>query len=281
MLLLTFIGDRIGGWILEQIVQKSQFRYTRLYNQQAESDILLVGNSRGLMFYQPTIEELTGKSTLNLSYNSMPINLGRALLQDYFENYPAPEQVILDVTMCDRLNNQLIAGFNLYTPKSTHVKQLIRDSIPKDYYGGMVTHLYRYNSEVFQRTLNYINKSDEDWLLDRVINDYMVEEAQSLETFRITYDTSFTNELNAIKQLCQSKGTQLNFVINPYYPPFAESITNLDSIKNVIQTQVGVSISDYSRALTDREDFGDYQHTNKTGARKYMQMLLQDGILKK
>ena len=60
---LFFIGDRVGGYIVKQVVLKSQFRYSRMYKGEAKADILLVGNSRGLSFFQPTIEEFTKKET--------------------------------------------------------------------------------------------------------------------------------------------------------------------------------------------------------------------------
>ena len=40
-------GDRAGGYVLQQQVAQSQFRYARLYGGAAAADILLVGNSRG------------------------------------------------------------------------------------------------------------------------------------------------------------------------------------------------------------------------------------------
>ena len=79
LILLFFIGDRVGGHLLKRIADQSQFRYSWLYSKNAKSDILFVGNSRGLMFYQPYIEEKTNFSTLNLSYNGMPMNLANLL----------------------------------------------------------------------------------------------------------------------------------------------------------------------------------------------------------
>ena len=80
LMALFFIGDRIGGYVLEQIVLKSKFRYSRLYKGQAKADILLVGNSRGLSFYQPYMEEMTGKSTFNVSYSAMPMTLAEVFV---------------------------------------------------------------------------------------------------------------------------------------------------------------------------------------------------------
>ena len=281
LLLITFVGDRIGGWVLQQVTERSQFRYTRLYTEQAEADILLVGNSRGLMFYQPHIEEITGKSTTNLCYNGMPINVARVLVEDYFDHYAAPERLILDVTMCDRLNNSLMAGFNMYTPYSERMEKLLLDTIPKVGYAGKLSHLYRYNSEVFQRTLAYLKGSDETWTNDRVMNDFLVADAANLEPYSITFLPTFANDLKAIRALCQSKGTQVHFVVNPYYPAFAQTISNLDSIKQVIQTQTGVEVKDYSLFLDNRTDFSDYQHTNTQGSKKYLNQLQRDHILPK
>ena len=53
---LVFAGDRLGGRLLQKQVDSSLFRYSRLYRGDAAADILLVGNSRGLTFYQPYIE---------------------------------------------------------------------------------------------------------------------------------------------------------------------------------------------------------------------------------
>jgi len=175
VILLFFAGDRLFGWVLKQLTEKSQFRYSRLYQGKAKADILLVGNSRGLIFYQPHIEKITGSKTFNISYNGMPINLAEVLVKDYLEKYPAPKQMILDVSMCDRLNKTLISGFNIYTPYSPRMYDLVHLNDTTGAVAGKIVNIYRYNSEIFQRSMFYLNKTDEDWLLDRVINDAMVE----------------------------------------------------------------------------------------------------------
>ena len=81
---LLFVGDRIGGLFLHTRVYDSQFRYTRLYRREV-ADILLLGNSRGLTFYQPYIEEITGLRTCNLSYNGLPMDAAKCLALDYFD----------------------------------------------------------------------------------------------------------------------------------------------------------------------------------------------------
>ena len=276
-LALFFVGDRLGGAVLESMVESSQFRYSKLLNDTGEADILLVGNSRGLMFYQPYIEETTGKNTLNLSYNGMPMNLAAGLVEDYFERYPAPEVMVLDVTMCDRENLQLIRDFRTYAAKSDRLSDLLREEAPRNYWGAKFSHLYRYNSEIFQRALYYRNRSDEDWLLDRVINDRMVAGIEDTEDYTITMVG--LEELKKTVELAQSKGTEVRLVINPYYPPFAQKIQNLTQFRRAVTEATGLEVADYSLAVADTQGFGDYQHLNKAGSRAYIDRLLADGVL--
>lgn len=279
LLALTFIGDRIGGFVLKKITENSQFRYSRIYNGMAESDILLVGNSRGLMFYQPYIEEITGKSTLNISYNGMPINLARVFIEDYYERYEAPKLMVLDITMCDRSNPKLISGFNTYTPFSKNLQNLIMEAEPKSAIAGQVSHLYRYNGEVFQRAMYYLGRSDEDWLLDRVITDDLVADIQDREPYTIDIQEHIMDELKKVVEVAQSKGTTVQLVINPYYPPFADKITNLNALKNRVEEVTGLPVNNYARSVADVNGFGDYQHLNKNGSRAYLDKLIEDDLL--
>ena len=291
VIILFFAGDRLFGWVLKQLTEKSQFRYTRLYQGKAQADILLVGNSRGLIFYQPHIEKITGKKTFNISYNGMPMNLAEVLVKDYLEKYPATKQMILDVSMCDRLNKTLITGFNLYTPYSPRMYDLVHLNDTTSAVAGKIFHIYRYNSEIFQRSMFYLNKSDEDWLLDRVINDAMVTGITSYKPDTIKIETRDTirpedrkerlfksivsnltssknGEVEYVKgvmehlastvEFAKAKGVDVQLVINPYYPPYLDKLVNLDQLKAAAEKATGMKVHDYSNAVKDKEGFGDY-----------------------
>jgi len=311
VLAVTFLGDRAIGYVMQSQAANSQFRYARLYDNRAAADILLVGNSRGLIFYQPYIEEVTKSETFNLSYNGMPIDLMNVLVQDYFDLYPAPKKMVVDVTMCDRLNDQLMSGFKMYAPYSERLSNLLAEKSKTAYDGAQFSHLFRYNSEVYQRNLLYQNKTDEDWLLDRVISDNMVEGSANLEDYTIDFEptktvkknkTSFeylsnqlvgtaeddkeTNPEYVINQLvemvkyAQSKGTEVELVINPYFPAFANKIINIQDLKKTVEARTGLPVKDYSMAIKETAGFGDYQHLNKTGARAFIDKMLADNVLK-
>ncbi|MFT4666939.1 MAG: hypothetical protein ACI8YQ_003499 [Polaribacter sp.] len=276
---LFFAGDRAAGLLLKKAIDSSQFRYSRMYAGAAQSDILLVGNSRGLTFYQPYIEKITGKKTFNLSYNGMPIDLAAELIKDYLAQYKSPKTMILDITMCDRFNAQMISGFNLYTPYSKNISELIHKNDDSAFYAGQLSHLYRYNSEIFQRSLFYLNKSDEDWLLDREINEFMMANVQQEEPYKIGYTSELIDHLKAIVELAESKGVKVHLVINPYFPAFGKQVENLKDLKQAVEVATALVVRDYSLAVQEEKGFADYQHLNKFGAQLYLDQLKKDGLL--
>ncbi len=277
LILVVFVGDRVGGWLCKQMVDESGFRYSRMYTGKAQCDILLLGNSRGLGFYQPTIEEITGKKTFNLSYNGMTMDLGKVLVEDYMEKYKAPERLLIDVTMCDRSSPEILATFVPYIGESERLEQLIRDTSHTVATATQLSHLYRYNSEIFQRALYYNKgKIDDDWLLDRAMSNSTLE---YIETQKYRIDARFIDVLKETIEYAEGMGTKVELVMTPYYPPFAKVVKGLEAFQSEIERGTGRKIRNYVYAIEDPNCFGDFQHLNKKGSKVYMQKLKADGVL--
>ncbi len=278
---LALLVDRAGGWLLGKITKESQFRYSRLYNGNEEADVLFMGNSRGLSFFQPYAEEITGLRTANLSYNGMPIELASLLTQDYLDRHKAPKVLMLDLSLMDsvRMDNKLAYQFNHYTPFSGRLSNLLKEKFTNDYYAGKLSHLYRHNSEVFQRCFFYWKKSDKDWLLDRVISPEMVANVGNHAPIRFHYDHKMLGHLANMVKYAQQKGTKVELVVNPYYPDFVPKIVNLDTLVMDVQRTAGVTVRRYTNAVQATEAFGDYQHVNKVGAKFYIDRLVADGVI--
>lgn len=275
---LVFAGDRFGGWLLQRQAEQSQFRYARMYRGDAEADILLVGNSRGLTFYQPYIEEKTGQTTFNLSYNGLPMDAAKVLVQDYLERYPAPKVMLVDITTCDRVNDELLAGFTTYMNRSGRLDTLIYSKLPKVWWGSKVSALFRYNNEIFQRGLTYRNKTDEDWLLDRVISPNLVSRVEQ-DSYLLEVHPYLVLQLKEMVASAQAKGVQVQLVISPYFPAFDGNVTNLDNLKTAVEQATGLPVRDYRQALTDPTDFGDFMHPNKKGSMAYIDLMRRDKVL--
>jgi hypothetical protein len=269
-------GDRAGGYVLQQQVAQSQFRYARLYGSEAAADILLVGNSRGLIFYEPYIEEKSGLKTFNLSYNGLPMDAARALAEDYLDRYPAPRLMLIELTTCDRTNDALLAGFLTFSGQSARLDALIREKSVENWRTGQLSALYRYNNELFQRALFHRKKTDKDWLLDREIDPELA--AKVLENnYPLEVHPYLLDQLQALVAYAQKKGVAVKLVISPYFPLF--TVTHLDDLKAEATRLTGLPVYDYRYKLSDPALFGDFMHLNKAGAVEYLNLLRADGVL--
>lgn len=278
LIMIALAGDRLFGHLLGRLTQQSQLRYSRMYRGEAAADILLIGNSRGLTFYQPYIEEKTGLSTFNLSYNGLPANLARILTEDYFDRYPAPKTVIIDITICDRFNPELILNFLPYSSQSHRIDTLIRATDAHLWWGSQISHLTRYSGEIFQRALFHLQKSDAAWLLDRVIDADLANQAQQHE-YPMDIHEPLIQELARMVNVARNQGAEVQLVISPYFPGFAERVHNLDNLKNIVEQKTGLPVHDYRQALKKPDFFGDFMHPNKKGSMEYLEILRKDGIL--
>ena len=278
--LLLLAGDRIGGYFLRDKALHSEFRYGRLYRRAAAADVLLLGNSRGLCFYQPYIEEITGRSTCNLSYNGLPMNAAKCLTLDFldlknFEWDLKPQQILIDITLCDRDNPALLPGFLPYLDRSKHLDTLLKNQLPKVWWGAKVSHLFRFNHEVFQRSLYYQNRSDEDWLLDREIAPDVAAEA-SKNSYDLDIQPHLIRQLAETVSLARRAGWNVQLLISPYFPGF--TVKNLDLLKAEVEKATGLPVYDYHAAILDPAAFGDYMHLNKKGSIQYLDLLKKDGV---
>jgi len=275
-LLLLIVGDRAIGFFLQKQTDSSLFRYSRLYRGDADADVLLIGNSRGLVFFQPHIEQVTGKTTCNLSYNGLPMDVAKCLVLDYLDRHKAPELLMLDITICDRANQELLANFLCYSRHSPRLDTLIRSKTTKAWWGGRLSALFRFNNEVFQRAIFYRNRSDREWLLDRAIPQSLADEVSN-HAYELEIHPYLIEQLRETVSGAQASGLKVELVIGPYFPGF--EVKNLDALKTAVEEATGLKVRDYRAALNEQADFGDFMHPNKQGSLKYIGMLKQDGVL--
>lgn len=286
LIVLFFVGDRVGGYLFSKMIDKSGFRYSRMYKGDVECDLLFMGNSRGLGFYQPYIEEVTGKKTFNLSYNALPMNLGKALLQDFLEQNKKPKTFVLDVSMTNRIDTTLVSGFNVYAPYSENVSAVLEECVPKVYYAGKLSHLFLHNGEIFQRAIRYLNNTDEAWLNDRIISDGLISKVDILHDsivgpFNEDYKVVdfIYQELKSTVQIAKDNGVNVKLVINPFYPAYANKMVNYEDFEQKVEKLTGLKVHNYAKAIQDRDSFSDFQHLNRKGSQQYIDMLKRDGIL--
>lgn len=279
VVLLTFAGDRIVSSFLGDVNLKSHFRYSRIYNGTGKSDVLLIGNSRGHALYQPTIQELTGMKTLNLSYNALPISIAGALVEDYYDLYPAPKKMVIEVSMLNKTEDNVVTAFKVYRNHSERIKDVIRETSPKTNGACVVSNLYSFNTEVFHRSLYYMNKNDNDWILTKKINDGLIAGAENIEPMEFNVTPDRLEHLQALIKRAKENNTEVSLILAPWYPAYRKNISNLKSFIGSIEKETGLEVRDYSGYITEDQYFSDYLHLNKSGSIELMKKLKDDGIL--
>jgi hypothetical protein len=279
VLLVAFAGDRVISHFLSQANLRSNFRYSRVYNTTGQADILLIGNSRGHAFYQPTIKELTGQSTLNLSYNALPVSIARALVEDYFDLYNAPKKIVLEVSMLNKTEDNVINAFKVYQNHSQRIASVISEASPKTSGACALSNLYSFNTEVFHRSLYYMKKNDDDWILTKKINAGLIAGSVNIEPMQFDVTKERFDNLKALIQSAKENGTEVQLVVAPYYPNYRKNISNLNEFIFSIERETGLKVHDYSGFVTEDQYFSDYLHLNKKGSIEFMKKLKQDGVL--
>jgi hypothetical protein len=279
---VLFAGDRLLALGLEALQSQSGFRFSRIYAAEAGAaqDVLIFGDSRGVNgFYVPGLAKATGQRMLNLSYNGMAPPVAEALLLDYLARHPAPKRLIIEPTSV-LAKAGLAPTLHSYAGQSQRLQALIEDEDALKANAGRVSHLYRFNSELFLRALYYLGRSDQGW-----INDYRIGEAQ-LEALRAapvqTQAPMVRPEaLAALARMVQAgeaAGSEVHLVIGPYLPLYRNTLAWWPEFVALLERTTGHAVLDLSLAVHDDAAFADRLHLNRRGAPPLLEHLRDAGI---
>lgn len=278
-LAMAFFGDRLLSEIFQHINLESHFRYSKVYNTTGQSDILLIGNSRGHAFYQPAIQKITNATTLNLSYNALPTPIARALVEDYYDLYFPPKKMIVEISMLAKTEVKVINEFKLYVHQSERIRNVIEAHSPKTAAAISVANLYSFNTEAFQRSLYYLGKEDIDWILDKRINAGMISNQAAIPEMTYNITKERMTDFIAFVDRARQNHTDVELVLGPFYPAFRDKIINLDEFISIVQKETGLKVHNYAGFVEEDQYFSDYMHLNKQGSIIFMNKLKTDGVL--
>ncbi|MGF1485298.1 MAG: hypothetical protein ACFBZ8_13155 [Opitutales bacterium] len=284
-LVLFFAGDRLGALALDAIASNSKNRFSRLYAGQAETEILMIGNSRGVnAIFSPSTQKRTGLRAFNLSYNGMGVQVVEAVLKDYLEHNPPPKLLLLEVTnLAD--NRSLLLNLKQFTGRSERLADLMRETYPKVYYESELSHLYRYNNEFFLRSLYHLRQDDQWW-----INRYSMSEeaARAFEPDPAAF-ASFVNipeahwaALESVVDLYRARGVDVRLLLSPYFPKYIATDANFEKFRADVKTwaaERNLEVLDYAAAVAGWKNFADPLHLNERGSELLLEQLIRDGVL--
>lgn len=281
LLLSIFLGDRLIGAGFRQIMFSSQFRYSQMYKGGLDAEVLIIGNSRGVnSFYQPALEDLLGKEVINMSYNGLRMDIARVLIEDYLSLNNPPKTILLEASVLSKAYPELIKEFKPYAAPSTALQRKLAEAYPQEAMFSSISHLFALNSELFLRSLYYLNRDDQNWINQGTIDEASVTNLKKYKGSRFEVSEALLQDVKEVYQLCQSQNIELKLVLSPYLPAYAAKILNLEEWKAEITTVVeGIEVLDHAAVITGREYFADWVHLNKKGSKVYLQYLLENNIL--
>jgi hypothetical protein len=268
LLAVTLAGDRLFSWMLEQVLVRSQFRFSRLYRGHVDADILILGDSRGVhSFYAPAIEEITGRKAINLSYNSMSTRIVEAVLLDYLDHNRPPRMVIIEPTSAIG-GGAISSELRTYAGFSPRLAVLYTEAHPYAAIAGRMFHLFNLNSGFYVEALHYMRRSDQDW-----INRSSMPVGLRNQP-RTTWNPLLPETLGRIVRELRRRGIEVRLVLAPYCP----MPLNMNEFAIDIGKSAGAPVWNYGEAMCDPEDFADTLHLNERGSRALLAMMNRDGV---
>lgn len=278
-LVVCFVGDRVGGFAMGRLFMSTHFRYSDLYAGNLSSDVLFLGNSRGVhMFHRPPLQQVSGKRVANLSFNALPATMIPIVLEDYLKNQNSPSELFIEVTCIGRVNEPgSLSRFTVLADRSEGFNQLLAKHRPKHYWASQISHLYRYNSELLIRSLFFLRKSDQDWIMESEV-DAAWEETLPPEMIR-RFERSEA-DLESLKEaisIAERNDVDVKLILAPYLPGYFALTDSCSEWLNWIETETGTKVLDYSLAIEDSSCFADPIHLNPKGAEVLARLLQRNG----
>jgi hypothetical protein len=252
---------------LSELSNASLIRYSRLYNERIDADIVFAGNSRGVnSFYAPYFNEVTGLDSINLSYNGISIPLVKVFIDDYLERNDAPKVIFIETT-CLNTSYKALPNFKQYIDNSVSIRNMTKEHFPSIFYSNLISKSFKFNSEYFLRTLYYLQKDDQTWINRYSISLDLYANLEPVDDFYMVQlvDSDSMNILKSMVVDYRNKGITVILVLAPIIDKYRNR-ENINSYLTDIKVQSDLDVVDLSDALSNIEMFADTVHTNEKGA---------------
>jgi hypothetical protein len=278
---LVLLGDRGLAHLLDTLLMQSDLRFSRMYRGVAQADILILGDSRGVnCCYAPDIERRTKQRVFNLSYNGESMAVAEALFEDYVDHHEPPEHLLIEVTAL-LTHNLLITELMGYVSHSKRLFTLLQHEHPRLATAGRITHLFRFNNELFLRALYYLAQTDQDSINRYQIHKGLIALIDAMEPMKLKSQPANEVALNRLLDHADTLGVRVTLLVSPYWPGYRNKLTNfhdwLTGVRRLVKDRA--ELLDLSQAPITPEGFADRVHLNETGGRALTSLLIEHGVL--
>src|SRR5690606_35596438 len=216
------------------------------------------------------------KKVFNMSYNGLRIDIARVLFEDYLALNQKPSMVVIEASMLTRAYPELAKELKPYVTSGNGIGSMLRELYPDVYRYSMISHVFRYNSEIFLRSLYYLGRDDQEWINEGVIDPAHERQLDGYRGISFEIDSVLLEELFAMEQRCLEDTIELRVIIAPYLPAYARKIGNMETWKEAIDTRLRYGmVMDCSQCVEESENFADWVHLNRSGSRVLLDSLLK------
>ena len=269
--LIVFISQIGFYYALNAIFSNySDFRFNR-YFKNDNFDIFILGNSRAVNSVnerQGSI--LSGKKVINLAYNGMPNNNIIDFVDDINEKYTGKLIYIEISSLFEKSNSS--NEYSFYMDKSKFIFSRFENTRYR------YIKLLSYNNEFFLRNLYYLNRSDQDWSNQNVINEPILKNIAKVKPFNLINERhQFEERIQLIQSKCDAKGNKLIYFLAPYFPTYLSKARDYDDLKKVFLKRK-LAFVDLNQYLLPVSYYADRVHTNSQGAAFLTQNLFNSRI---
>lgn len=283
LVVLAFVGDRILAAGCRHLLLDSQQRFSVMYRGGVPpGSVLVVGDSRGVnSVYAPAASAVAGRLVFNLSYNGMSTEVAEAVVSDCLDLNPRPALVVIEVTSLAQTPD-LINEMKSYAGASPRLSRLLARVAPEAAAAMHVTHLFRYDTEMFLRSLYYLDRSDQDWINRYTISAGTRALARTEPEWSLRATPTNLRSLGRMTAQLRARGIPYRLFVGPYLPAHAKHWANADSFVRTVEGVVDHrdTVWNYSGAVPETSasgvSFSDRLHLNITGGLELLRQLQHD-----
>jgi hypothetical protein len=276
--LLFFAGDRLIAAGLDSLVDRSDFRLSKIYRGGLDSDVVVIGNSRAVhAIFAPEMSEKLCRSVFNAAYNGMSMEVADAVMEDYLDHNKPPEAALIEVSNTTT-DNGIIKEMRLYARGRSHLEKLVQQVDPRASLWMSFSHLFRFNNELTLRAMHYLGRTDQDWVMqDHPMTPEVIANLRPEWYPEPTLRPDAVAALKRMVQVLKAHHVQPVLFIAPFHPVHEKLVPGYQAWVEALQHEVGddTKIINMSELLTANEDFSDVVHMNIHGSRQMMATLAE------
>lgn len=273
--------DIVVGYGIKTInggVEKGDYgRNNYIMKEMTGKDVLVFGSSRAIHHYNPKIlGDSLGLSCYNCGEDGMGIILSFGRLNALLKRY-SPKVIVYDIEISYDLakddNAKYLGKLNLFYP-DYDLESVFNDVSRTEKY-KMISHLYRYNSQLADIFIQRISSSPE-YARDATfypLSGYLSYEPESPKPYSIDVDSLKIKYLNMFISKCNENEIQLFFAVSPKY--LIRHDSELSTLKELcIQRNLPLLNHYNDTAFTiHNELFVDPVHLNSEGSEQYTKVI--------